>query len=335
MTKRVGPSEAAPNSDTQEDTRPRRFQILSLDGGGMKGLFTAALLAELERDLGSPILRSFDLIAGTSTGGLIALALGAGYTPQEILDFYVDSAPGAFRRPASGLKRLIRPKHKPEPLLSTLEKLLGDRLVGNSQVRLLIPAYSLDGNDVYIFKTSHHPSLTRDWQERMVDVALATTAAPTYFPPASVRHNLMIDGGIWANNPALVAVAEAVGLLGKPLSSISLLSLGTSDEHQPAVSPLTEAGLFGWWRHGRGLLLRAPSVGSFHAAKYLLDSGSACRIDASVPKGVFRLDRIDETRLRGLAEHTARRYSRRVAGFLDHEASPFISCHGPQGRRDN
>ena len=74
----------------------RRFQLLALDGGGVRGIFTAALLAGLEEDVGSPVVDHFDLIVGTSTGGIIALALGAGLTPREILDFYVDERHAIF-----------------------------------------------------------------------------------------------------------------------------------------------------------------------------------------------------------------------------------------------
>ena len=107
------------------------FQILSLDGGGLKGLFAAAVLAELEADLQTRILDHFDLVAGTSTGGLVALALGAGYRPQEIVDFYVARGSHVFSRPRH-VGRLVRPKHNAHRLRDALEDLLGPRRLGDS-----------------------------------------------------------------------------------------------------------------------------------------------------------------------------------------------------------
>lgn len=176
------------------------MQILSFDGGGLKGLFPAAVLAAIEADLDCVIADHFDLVVGTSTGGLIALALGAGLRPAEIVDFYTSKGPtifGAGRR----VGRLWRSKHNAERLRAALEEVFGDRLLGSSTKRLVIPSYSLDGNNVYVFKTPHHPRLRRDHKERMVDVAMATTAAPLFLPVFRLGNNRLIDGGVWANKP--------------------------------------------------------------------------------------------------------------------------------------
>jgi predicted acylesterase/phospholipase RssA len=218
------------------------FQILSLDGGGLKGLFIAAALAEIEADLQTSIVDHFDLIAGTSTGGLIALGLGAGLTPAQIVDFYVREGPRIF---GSGrwFRRLWRPKHDAAGLRDALTSVFGDKLLGSSAKRLVIPSYTLDSNEVYLFKTPHHPRLVRDWKERMVDVALATTAAPTYLPVARLRNNRLIDGGIWANNPALVALGEAKSILNVALEDIRILSMGTTDEVSNLGPKLDRGGL--------------------------------------------------------------------------------------------
>jgi len=97
-----------------------RFQILSLDGGGLRGMYTAAVLARLEEDLGIRIVDHFDLIAGTSTGGIIALGLGLGMTPREILEFYAAHGPRIFRDRTGlrSLRRISRTKYSAEPLRS-------------------------------------------------------------------------------------------------------------------------------------------------------------------------------------------------------------------------
>ncbi len=166
------------------------MQILCLDGGGLKGLFSAAVLAEIEADHGVSIADHFDLIAGTSTGGLIALALGAGLSPAQVVDFYVSHAPSIFPTGWSrSIRQCVRSKYTSGPLRRALHDVLGDRLLGDSRKRLVIPAYSLDENDVYLFKTPHHPRFRRDGGELMVDVGLATAAAPTYLPAARLRNH--------------------------------------------------------------------------------------------------------------------------------------------------
>lgn len=302
-----------------------RFQILSFDGGGLKGLFPAAVLAAVEEDLGVTIADHFDLIAGTSTGGLIALALGAGMRPKEVVDFYVSRGPaifGAGRR----IGRLWRSKHGPERLRAALVDVFGDRVLGTSDKRLVIPSYSLDSNDVYVFKTRHHDRLRRDHRELMVDVAMATTAAPLFLPVFQLRNNRLIDGGVWANNPTLIAVAEATSMLGVPLDRLRILSMGTTDECVDLGSRLDRGGLIQWARPAGNVLLRGQAIGSFHAAEHLVGSGNITRIDSPVPAGVFRLDRINAARIRGLAEDVARTASPAIEHLTHHLSAPFVPC---------
>src|SRR4051794_36802481 len=155
---------------------PDRFQVLSLDGGGYKGMFPAALLACLEADLEVSIVDHFDLVTGASTGGVIALGLGAGLRPAEIVDFYVEHGPAIFRHPKLRImRRVARSKYRPRALRRALEVVLQDRVLADSQVPLAVPSYDLCNDGVYLFRTPHSPGLRRDGRERMVDVALATT----------------------------------------------------------------------------------------------------------------------------------------------------------------
>ncbi|MGO9872696.1 MAG: CBASS cGAMP-activated phospholipase, partial [Acidimicrobiia bacterium] len=185
------------------DVGERRFQILALDGGGVRGIFTAAVLAGLEEDLGHPVLDAFDLVVGTSTGGIIALGLGAGRSAHEILDFYVDHKDRIFpKRFAGSVRRILTSKYDAQPLEEALREIFGDKLLGESRVPLVVPSYNLGENDVYIFKTPHHERLKRDHKVAMWSVAMATSAAPTYFPAFRLPndHVRLVDGGLWANN---------------------------------------------------------------------------------------------------------------------------------------
>lgn len=306
------------------------FRILSLDGGGLKGLFSAAVLAELGRDLGVTVADCFDLVVGTSTGGLIALGLGAGRSPDELVEFYVRRGPEIF--PAKRSRMLAqagRSKHGPEPLRRALDDVLGGRLLGDSLKRLVIPAYSLDENDVYVFKTPHHERLRRDGRETMVDVAMATTAAPTFLPASRLRNHRLVDGGVWANNPALVGVAEAVSMLGVPLDRIQVLSLGTTDPCEANSLRLDRGGMLQWALSAPRLLLRAQSLGHLHAVEHLLGPANVVRVDATVPDGLFGLDRVDERAIRGLAEGVSRRWSPAVAPLVREPAAPYAPHRRP------
>ena len=201
--------------------------------------------------------------------------------------------------------------------------MLGDRLLGESVKRLVIPAYSLDENDVYLFKTPHHERLRRDGRETMVDVAMATTAAPTFLPASRLRNHRLVDGGVWANNPVLIGVAEAVSMLGVPLDRIQVLSLGTTDPCETNRRRLDRGGLAQWARPASRVLLRAQALGHLHAAEHLIGPASVVRVDATVPDGLFRLDALDERAIRGLAEGVSRRWSPAVAPLVREPAPPY------------
>lgn len=301
-----------------------QLQILALDGGGLKGLFAAAVLADWERDRGISVRDHFDLIVGTSTGGLVAVGLGAGMTPDEIVDFYVQKGRDIFpRSPLSGARKLWKAKHRSDPLKSALQEILGDRLLGHSKSRLVIPSYSLDEDEVYLFKTPHHPELRRDWRESMVDVGLATSAAPTYLPAARLRQHRLVDGGVWANNPSLVGVAEAVSVLGASLAQIRVLSVGTTDPITSHPSTLNNAGLARWAKPASRLVLRAQSLGAWHTTEHLVGPDRVTRIDPKVQDGLFELDRLDAGLIRGLADGVSRRRGVELGAFTGHRAAEY------------
>ena len=187
-----------------ELTPPGRFQILSLDGGGIKGLFSAAILAAIEEDLNVNVTDHFDLIAGTSTGGIIAIGLGLGMKPREIVEFYLREGPRIFPSwfGAKRLQHWISRKFSAEPLAEALRSCFKDKRFGDSRKRLVIPSFNLGDDDVYIFRTPHHEGLNRDFKVPAWKVALATSSAPTFFPcTREVDKVRLIDGGVWANNP--------------------------------------------------------------------------------------------------------------------------------------
>ena len=314
-----------------------RFQVLSLDGGGGKGVFTAAVLAGFEKDLGRPVIDHFDLIAGTSTGGLIALALGAGLTPLEIVKFYRREAHNVFPGPQwwRWLRRFFVAKYGGNGLSRAVRGALGDAVLGESSIPLVIPAYSLAENDVYIFKTPHHPRLKRDWRVPMWEVAMATSAAPTYFPTYRLKGDgvRLIDGGVWANNPSMVGVTEAVSLFGRRLDDIRVLSLGTTSSARARNSRLDDAGLFRWalGPHIIDVLLAGQGAGAFAQVQNLIGKKNALRLDPPILDGDVSLDDDNTEKLITKAAHHSRSFRPIFEEtFGDHNRQPYTPLYGPK-----
>jgi patatin-like phospholipase/acyl hydrolase len=320
--------------EPEPDATLRRFQILSLDGGGLKGLFSAAVLAHLEQDLNVVIADHFDLIVGTSTGGLVALGLGAGLRPAEIVEFYESNGTTIFGKGRGKIRAAFKAKHSADTLRRALVEVFGDRTLGSSTTPLVVPSYSLDTQDVYLFKTPHHKRLRRDWKEKMVDVAMATTAAPTFLPAFRLGDHRLVDGGLWANNPTLVGVVEAVSMFEVPLEEIHILSLGTTDEVTDLGNRVDNGGWLDWARTGVDPLLRAQNLGTFHSAEHLVRPDHILRINTPVPAGLFELDYVDTKRINGRAADVSRRRSDDVDPFAQHqprEYKPLYTIEAPDG----
>lgn len=308
------------------------FQILSLDGGGIRGIFSAAVLAAIEEDLDIKVIDHFDLIAGTSTGGIIAIALGLGLTPRQIVNFYLQEGPSIFGNPwgLKSVRRLTGSKFDSRPLSAALKRYLGDRKFGDSTKRLIIPAYNLGEDDVYLFRTAHHERLRRDYKVEAWKVAQATSAAPTYFPVSrDVDQLRLIDGGVWANNPTMVAYIEATGTLGIANADIRILKLGTCDSIGRRSASLDAGGLFQWRTSALEVVLRGQSAAAAKHVRFLIGKDNLLRIDPPVPAGWLMLDSFSlSTDLLGKAAHYSRSEMPKIKRlFLNHQAPPFTPIH--------
>lgn len=312
----------------------KRFQILALDGGGIKGLFSAAVLACIEEDLSVDITNHFDLIVGTSTGGIIALGLGLGLRPHEIVDFYAQRGPRIFRAwfGVYSARHWLFRKFSQANLREALQSadVFGDKKLGDSKKRLVITSYNLGEDDVYLFKTPHHDRLKRDWKVPAWQVALATSAAPTYFPASRhVDHIRHVDGGLWANNPTMVGVVEAVSMLDASLDSISVLNLGTSDPVVKRPSCLNWGGKLLWANCAVDLVMRGQSLGVHKQALHLLGKDKVVRLDPKVPEGLFALDKAKHKKeLMAKAAHESRILIPQLEKqFLAHTAPEYVPHH--------
>lgn len=306
-----------------------RFQILSLDGGGLKGIFTAAFLSHIEEHAGVRLIDCFDLIAGTSTGGIIALGLGLGYAPRDILEFYKKEGPKIF--PAQNrMKRYFRSaswlffrKYPSEYLRNSLDKYFGDRLLGESLRPLIIPSFNVERGDVYLYKTPHHANLKFDYRVPAKDVALHTASAPSYLPMSISDAGVqLIDGGIWANNPTMVALVEALGYFGQPKESIAVLSIGTSRGPRASGHRIVNGGLWTWRKKTIEFLMRGQSIMAQNAAFHILDNDRFLRVNPQVSQD-YPLDRLMSD-LEGLGYSEARDKINVIERmFLGHKAGHY------------
>ncbi|MBA2517867.1 MAG: patatin-like phospholipase family protein [Solirubrobacterales bacterium] len=223
------------------------MRILSIDGGGIRGLIPAVVLAEIERRTDKRIAELFDLIAGTSTGGILACALtapgprGAGsprYTAAELSGFYEEEGPHIFSR--SLLKRivslegLVDERYEDDGLNRALTTYLKDTRLRDAVTPILVAAYDLERRAAFFFRSGRAVSdAAHDFS--MVDVARATSAAPTYFEPieisdaAGARRYPLVDGGVFAINPAMCAYAD----VPDPTRIELIASLGTGKVTRP------------------------------------------------------------------------------------------------------
>lgn len=239
------------------------FQILSLSGGGFLGLYSIALVARLEQQMGTPFAKHFDLLAGTSIGGILALALAAEVPAEAIQGKFEDHGEKIFGTsppPKPGLPtlwdlwgRMWRSKYHAAALRETIESILDkDMLIGDLKHPVIVPAINLTRGEPQLFKTPHHKNFKLDCNLRVVDVALATSAAPTYFPLARIGDSLYTDGGLYANSPDMLALHEAMHFFEKPEPHIRILSVGTTTSKFSFAHERSRAfGIADWFKGGR------------------------------------------------------------------------------------
>jgi patatin-like phospholipase/acyl hydrolase len=213
------------------------MRVLSIDGGGIRGLIPALVLCEIEQRTGRRIAECFDFIAGTSTGGILACALSLPgkdgrprYAASEVVGLYETEGPKIFSR--SLLKRIfsaqgfVDERYEDAELDAALERYLGDARLSDALVPIMVTAYDIHGRFAFFFRSAR-AAQDPAYDFPMVDVARATSAAPTYFEPhevtdvAGARTYPLVDGGVFATNPAACAYADLDGEM------TLLASLGT------------------------------------------------------------------------------------------------------------
>jgi hypothetical protein len=255
------------------------IRILSMDGGGIRGIIPARLLQRIEESTGKAASALFHLMAGTSTGGILGCGLAKGKPAREIADLYAKRGGDIFNRSfwdkVTTIDGLTNPDYDPSSFETILDEELGDAWLSEcGGAELMVPSYAIQlpfeqPSDVLGLLVPRAPYLFKSWKAkgsnidpgdkpaeldfRLKDIARATSAAPTYFPPALIQNRAgqrfgMIDGGVFANNPAMCALVSAYKLFPRA-KGFMVVSLGTGSLERPI--PYDEAknwGLVHWAR---------------------------------------------------------------------------------------
>lgn len=318
-----------------------RFQILALDGGGFRGLAQAKFLAKVEQATGKKTAECFDLITGTSTGAILTLAVSLGIPAQSIVKFYVEDGKQIF--PCNGLTRWWRKKkqwilsaHSSRNLEAALRKCLKrekfpeeEPLLGDSVTRLVVPAYYMTQRKPYYFKTDHRLDYTNDYSRPMWEVAMATTAAPTYFPYfKSSRREHFCDGGLFANNPSMVGILEAEHILKVTRPRITVLNLGNGELNASLRSPsiFRNCGKLGWAPDIADYLMDTNAYGVPKMSELIIGDRYV-RISPAVCNTTFPLDLYDPDALEAAGETLFRDHFKTVGHFFNHTALPYAKEH--------
>jgi len=293
---------------------------LSIDGGGIRGIIPARILQELEEIAGRPVAELFDLIAGTSTGGILALGLTKPaddgrpqYSAADLVALYESEGPRIFNRSLwhrlYALNNLADEKYGSEGIETVLAEYFGDTRLSQALVDLLVTSYDIERRAPYFFK-SHRAEETPDRDTTMAAAARATSAAPTYFEPQRIDipggsdYRALIDGGVFANNPAMCAYAEAKDL-HPDASDYVVVSLGTGELTRRI--PIDEArgwGLAMWAQPLLGVVFDGVSDTVDYQLRMMCrtdtDMQSYHRLQVSLTEGNDDMDDTTTTNLRVL-----------------------------------
>jgi uncharacterized protein len=295
------------------------MRILSIDGGGVRGVIPARILQAIEEIAGKPIYQLFDLIVGTSTGGLISLALAcpdknqlSRYSAREILDIYMQSAPDIFAR--SIFRKLYTgyglwgSKYSRKPYDAILGQIFDNTLLSKALCHVAIPTYSLIKGEPNLFCSK--PSAGSQIDYLMQDIAGATSAAPTYFPPKVFNDNMNnkyieADGGIFANNPETIGIREAY-VLNQNIKrdTIKMVSLGTGSlKLTTASDKLINAGIIGWVIRANLIDIMISADSKWSNKEMVTMYPLTQRIQVPLPDKLGQMDNASKNNLRGLVEY--------------------------------
>lgn len=313
-------------------TKSKPLRVLSLDGGGVRGIIPARILFEIERRTNKPISELFDLIVGNSTGGIIALGLTTPdinnrpkYTAEEVLNFYMKNANRIFKksfwRNVKSGWGLWGAKYDRTDLDHILEDLFGNTQLSETLKPVLVISYLINSTEIHIWTSRVARENKRDYL--LKDIAGATSAAPTYFAPKKMidsrgKITFEIDGGIYANNPSTIAITEIYRSFPDiTRESILIVSIGTGQiKFDKEFEKLENLGVIGWIITSNLIdVMMNASNDLFEWQTSILNNLSK-RIQVEIPDRLGNMDNASAENLNGLLE-TSEKYIDNNTKMLD------------------
>lgn len=235
-----------------------KFRILCLDGGGIRGLYSAQILKRIQNDCDINFYDDFDLIVGTSTGSILAGSIVKKIDINTVISLYKDEGKNIFKKRWFSKIGLFSSKYSSKVLQEQLIKMFEDTTLGDISKPLLINATDIGNSTQFVFKTTFNGQsddkgnpkrLVRDKNILLSDAVLASSSAPIFFPPHKVGNFLLADGGLWANSPVLVALAEAKKIFKAKPKDVVVVSVGTGvEENDYHINTKQWGFLTGWKR---------------------------------------------------------------------------------------
>jgi patatin-like phospholipase/acyl hydrolase len=289
------------------------MKVLSIDGGGIRGIIPAMMLAEIEQRTGKRIWEMFDLIAGTSTGGLLALGLVAPdfdgkplYSLEEIIEVYHCRGKEIFyESPIESLLKtddLLRPKYSSKGRKQVIRDMLGRENLDQALTNIIIPAYDIAQRIPVFFSNSHKRG--KSFEKvcsgvTMAEAAMATTAAPIFFEPYRIGNRVLVDGGVFANNPSAIAIAEATTVANR--ADILLISLGTGHlTRKYSYEQSRNWGLVNWLDPLINIMLDGTSESVAIQLEYSLQESQYYRFQVALNDANDALDDCSATNIQNL-----------------------------------
>ena len=263
------------------------FRILSIDGGGIRGIYPAYVLRCIEERLQIDLFDTFDMIAGTSTGSIIAAGVATGVPATKIVEIYEDHGEEIFRKkrfflPWKSVQPMFDSVYDAQYLENVLKEIFQDKRLGDIKKPLLLPSTDIGNGCVHVLKSGYSKEFTRDNAVLVKDAVLASCSAPTYFDPHRLNEYLLADGGLWANNPALAAVIDAQKRLGVAQDDIQILSIGTGhSKTMYGTNASRKWGLINGWKHKEfiSFILSLQSQSALNYLNLMLLPSQIKRID--------------------------------------------------------
>lgn len=300
------------------------FKILSVDGGGIKGILPAGILKEIEAELSNgDICEYFDMFAGTSTGGILVIGLSAKETARELFDLYIKEGPSIFPKSKEIYHSLYQGTlHDRTNLDRMVHRVLGKRRFGESTCRMVIPAVNQHG-EPSMYKTDHHSDYKRDHSEEMARIALDTSAAPIYLGGNVSGEEHCIDGGLFANNPIMAAVVDAIACYEIHPEQIRVLSIGCGKYLKELSVKLINSGIWGWKGDLLDVMSQLQSHNAIGQAGLLIGRQNILRLNPELATPIA-MDNFKEAaaRLPELAKTCFARNKEDIRPFFEQKVDP-------------